>query len=578
MKVMAIAPYEGLKELMIQLAEHEDFEFQAVSGDLQRGVELAKEAEANGTDMIISRGGTAELIQHEVSIPVVDIEVSGYDILRVLTLAKGYPGKTAIVGFPLISDGASAVCEILDISMDTYTVSAESDVEPMLIQLKKQDYQVIIGDVITIEKAERLGLNGLLLTSGKESIAKAFLYAKKLYSFLNKIKHKYAVPYHILQQDETGYAVYNEKLRPVFQNNVFAEHIGPLQNIKELIGEAEKKGEIQYRFREQKQTWTMTGRRVFVSGEALTVFTAEKSADITLSAVPGVTIQFPHQQPLRAGYMETSKSEKMQQVLQNAERYASRREPVWINGAPGTGKEHLARLIHMKSSNKHEPFKKIDAGLLSDKEWEHVCESEDIFSGTGTLYITQIDRMPQRAQQLLLRRINGPLNEFRLILSSSRNVNLLAAEDKFSAELYDALCHLELHVPRLSERKEDIWHLAYQFIAESNETFGKQIVGFRSDARANLEEAKWPDNLNQLRRTVRTCVLEAKGAYIEKADVERVLNRLEDDGKGEIDLSGTLEEIEKRIIQKVYTEEGKNQTRTAERLGINRTTLWRKLK
>ena len=76
MKVMAIAPYEGLKELMIQLAGGEDFEFEAASGDLEKGVELAKQAEANGTDLIISRGGTAELIQQEVSIPVVDIELS----------------------------------------------------------------------------------------------------------------------------------------------------------------------------------------------------------------------------------------------------------------------------------------------------------------------------------------------------------------------------------------------------------------------------------------------------------------------------------------------------------------------
>lgn len=216
MKVMAIAPYEGLKELMVQVAGGENFEFEAASGDLEKGVELAKQAEANGTDLIISRGGTAELIQQEVSIPVVDIEVSGYDMLRVLTLAKGYPGKAAIVGFPMIADGASAVCEILDIRIDACTVSDERDVEPVLLQLKEQGYQIIIGDVITIEKAEQLGLNGLLLTSGKESIAKAFAYAKKLYSFLESIKQKYAVPYHILQKAETGYAVYNKTLRPVF--------------------------------------------------------------------------------------------------------------------------------------------------------------------------------------------------------------------------------------------------------------------------------------------------------------------------------------------------------------------------
>lgn len=121
-------------------------------------------------------------------------------------------------------------------------------------------------------------------------------------------------------------------------------------------------------------------------------------------------------------------------------------------------------------------------------------------------------------------------------------------------------------------------HLAYLFIAESNEAFGKQIVGFRNEAGVLLEEAKWPGNLSQLRKTVQNCVLEAQGVYIEKTDAERVLSRLNEEEREDIDLSGTLEEIEKRIIQKIYAEEGNNQTRTAERLGINRTTLWRKLK
>lgn len=98
MKVLAIAPYNGLKELMITLGEKEEFELQVEIGDLEEGLTLAKDAIHNGIDIIISRGGTAELIQRELTIPVVEIEVSGYDMLRVLTLAKGYPGKKQLLG------------------------------------------------------------------------------------------------------------------------------------------------------------------------------------------------------------------------------------------------------------------------------------------------------------------------------------------------------------------------------------------------------------------------------------------------------------------------------------------------
>ena len=183
----------------------------------------------------------------------------------------------------------------------------------------------------------------------------------------------------------------------------------------------------------------------------------------------------------------------------------------------------------MKGEDKHEPFRKIDAGLLSEAEWEQACESEEFFSGRGTLYIKQVDRMPPSSQRLLLRRISEPYDGPRLIVSSSRR-----RAGEFLSDLYDALCHLELDVPPLYERKEDILHLAYLFIAESNEAFGKQIVGFRSEAGVLLEEAKWPGNLSQLRKTVQNCVLEAQGVYIEKADAERVLSRLKQKEKTSI--------------------------------------------
>lgn len=143
-RIMAIAPYNGLKELMINMGKNENFELQVEVGDLKTGVMLAKQAVTNGIDVIISRGGTADLIQKEVSIPVIEIEISGYDMLRVLTLVKDYPGKIAIVGFTPIVEGASTVCEILDDDISSYTVEKKEEVEPKLIKLKEEGYNVII--------------------------------------------------------------------------------------------------------------------------------------------------------------------------------------------------------------------------------------------------------------------------------------------------------------------------------------------------------------------------------------------------------------------------------------------------
>ncbi|MCY9111385.1 PrpR N-terminal domain-containing protein [Bacillus atrophaeus] len=576
MKVMAIAPYEGLKELMVQLAKQEAFEFEAVSGDLQKGVQLAKEAAVNGTDIIISRGGTAELIQKEVSIPVIDIEVSGYDILRVLTLAKDYPGKAAIVGFSLISEGAAAVCEILDTQIDIFTINDENGAEPLLAKLKDQGYQVIIGDVITIEKAECLGLNGFLLTSGKESVAKAFSNAERLYSFFEKMKEKYAAPYHVLQHAEAGCAIYDEKARPVFINRFFTEQIGALENVEELLKEAEKSGEISFTLRQHELE--IMGRRMVVSGETFTVFTAKKMQQVPLPEIPGVTVLLSrHLTPRRAVHIEITKNEQMLRVLKQAELYAAKREPVWISGAKSTGKAALAKLIHLKSPHQHDPFIQIDAGILAEEDWQYIWEQESLLNRNGTLYVKHVHQLSAVSQQILYKLMNSPLCKLRLIVSSSQNMYQFT-DSMFVHDLYEALSHFEIQMPSLSVRKEDIKHLGYLYIAESNETFGKQVVGFRNEAIAVLQEAAWPGNLNQLKKAVRHCVLEAEGVYVEKEDVERMLSRFDREIKEDIDLSGTLEEIENRIIQKVYEEEGRNQTRTADRLGINRTTLWRKLK
>ena len=101
--------------------------------------------------MIISRGGTAKLIEPEVRIPVIDVHVSGYDTSRVLTLANHFPGRKAIVGFSNITLGAKAITDVLDIEVDVFTVEKAEEVDRSLEDLKAKGFELIMGDVVTIE-------------------------------------------------------------------------------------------------------------------------------------------------------------------------------------------------------------------------------------------------------------------------------------------------------------------------------------------------------------------------------------------------------------------------------------------
>src|SRR5690625_6252369 len=115
LKVLVIVPYEGLFEMMKEIdREVKDIQLQIELGNLYEGVNIAKTAENEGYHVIISRGGTASMIQEAVPIPVIDIQVSGYDVLRILTLVKGFSGKAAIVGFSNITEGAATISQLLD--------------------------------------------------------------------------------------------------------------------------------------------------------------------------------------------------------------------------------------------------------------------------------------------------------------------------------------------------------------------------------------------------------------------------------------------------------------------------------
>lgn len=133
-KVLLIAPYEGLKEAVLGvLPQYQDkLELTMSLGDLTSGVQQAQTAQTQGYDVIISRGGTAELIARNVPLPVINIEISGYDYLRAIKLAENIRGRKAFVGFPYITARARSVNELLCTNVDIFTIHTAEEIAPLL--------------------------------------------------------------------------------------------------------------------------------------------------------------------------------------------------------------------------------------------------------------------------------------------------------------------------------------------------------------------------------------------------------------------------------------------------------------
>jgi transcriptional regulator, propionate catabolism operon regulatory protein len=584
-KVFAIAPYEGLKELIIELGRNQDFEIHVEVGDLEKGVELASRAADQGFDIIISRGGTAELIQKKVSIPVIEIEVSGYDMLRVFTLVRDYPGKAAIVGFPPISEGAATVCQILEIDISPFVISKEEEVKPTLKQLLEKGYEVIIGDVITVKEAENLGLNGVLITSGKESILKAFQNAKKMHNYFSILRRKLSIAQQILQEEEEGFVVFDTTFNSVYSNTCFTEQLNKTFKasirIEEAVTEVISKGEYTSLIENNNVFWKVKGTKLQGFEISLVLFRLHRVESNQKRLSDGINIisSLMNSSPIKSSFI---KSNQMKMVIQSAEKYSEKEESIWISGEKGTGKEKLAHYIHYHSSKRSFPLMTIHCSLLTADQWNLLLSEEEgllASNDNGTIFLKNIDSIPLSNQKELISYIKKNNLKSRMIASSSENILIMIESGTFLHDLYYLLAQLTLSLPPLSKRKEDIDHIARIFINESNTKYGKQIAGIRNEAIWELENYSWPGNITQLKQVINEAVLIANGPFIEKEDINNILKtKLEETEMAKLNLSGTLEEIEMRIIRQVWLEEGMNQTKTAERLGITRTTLWRKLK
>lgn len=180
-KMLAVAPYEGMAEAITAIAkERNDIELTVQTGDLSTGKNIAIELSHNNYDVIISRGGTAELIRSAVEIPVVEVSISVYDVLRAIKLAENYSGKFVIAGFSGITYYARLLCDLLQYDIDIITFTSEEDAFPALRDAKKKGCKLVLCDMLGSSIAKKLWLNAILIPSGTESITAALNEAVEL--------------------------------------------------------------------------------------------------------------------------------------------------------------------------------------------------------------------------------------------------------------------------------------------------------------------------------------------------------------------------------------------------------------
>ena len=289
----------------------------------------------------------------------------------------------------------------------------------------------------------------------------------------------------------------------------------------------------------------------------------------------------------------------MEPVLEIMERVGPSDANVLITGEHGTGKEVVARWLHAVSHRHEEPLVAVNAGGFSEGVFEselfgHVkgaftdAKADRVgcfeMADGGTLFLDEIANITPQQQAKLLRALEtGEIQrvgssktrkvDVRVLSATNAPLGDLVSEGGFREDLLYRLNTVEIRLPALRDRPEDILPLAHHFLARESRHYGKELDGFSDEARAALRRHPWPGNVRELEHAVERAVLMARGARIEVGDL--ALRRRED---GAVPLEElTLDEAERVLIEKALARHDGNVSRAADALGISRSALYRRL-
>ena len=299
-------------------------------------------------------------------------------------------------------------------------------------------------------------------------------------------------------------------------------------------------------------------------------------------------------------YIE-GQSQAARQLYEHVRLVAPTDMSVLVTGASGTGKEYIARRIHEQSNRSKAPFVAVDCGaipkeLAATEFFGHVKGSSTgaienktgafVAAQGGTIFLDEIGNLTYEVQVQLLRALQerkvkpiGSNQEIainvRLISATNENLRQAIEKGDFREDLYHRINEFTIRIPDLKERKEDLLLFANHFLDLANSELQKDIIGFDNDTMQLFQSYSWPGNLRQMKNVIKYATLLATGRYITRKELPEELT---ENLPSHTNIQLKNVEHERDLIRKALQECGNNKTRAAQLLGIDRKTLYNKLK
>lgn len=589
-KILGIAPYEGLELLMKQYAlkYKNKVDLTSVFGNMEAGAQLACELYSD-YDVIISRGRTANMILDKVSIPVIDIGLNHYDVLRCIKIAESTKSKFAILGYHSLTDIAESLADLLKTHYDIFSCSTKDEARIMLDQLKSLGYTTVICDTMPYEYAKIIGITPIMLTSSVESLKKSIDTAIRTWQNNENLYQSIGIMKHILNESSNMYVVLDGSGNTMYSTLRTKDSDKILSALKE---------ELPSLFSVEERSFFITiGNRMY---SVLAYTHTESSLFVSFTIMPsmiplgysryGITIL--DKKTALKNFMDSyySNTEIYRDLSSYLEHLSEAPASLMVAGEIGTGKDHVAHILYVKSIYSDNPLYVINCSLLTDKTWDFLVNNYNSpFTDNGnTIYIANINSLSEKRMKHLLSIIldTNLHNRNHLIFSCMIGEN--GIEHHTVLQLINAISCLVISLDPVRKQMSAMLKSSSLYIDTLNQTFGTQVIDLSAEAAAEVCSYSWPQNITQFKRVLKSAVLETQTSYITDVTIRRLIDQeclllphggmTSDTVKSSsisLNLNRPLDEINYDIIKEVLKNCDGKQTVAAKKLGISRTTLWR---
>lgn len=583
-------------------------------------VAIAKQMiEKHDTRVIISRGGTLALLNKEIDIPTVDIRHTFIDIWLSMQKAQKMSNRIAIVGYHHMCKAASLYKEIMNQPIEVITVNSDDEFYDVVAALKARGIELIIGGLQATNAAKELNLLYVHGEADENAIELATNEALNILRIENERIERFKTLQAIINYTIEG-IVHVDRQGSIIHINNNARHILKYREGMSLMSLIPDKCINDTLTNGAVHTNHMTeinGISVIINSIPIIVKDTLTGAVITIQKEDDVLSldQKIKRKNAARGYIAkktfsdiVGKSVTINNLKQKAMQYALSDSTITIYGETGTGKEVLAQSIHNYSPRAPYPFVAINCAALP----ESILESElfgyvsGAFTGArregragifelanrGTVFLDEISELSLNVQAKFLRvlqekeisRIGDDRIikvDVRVIVASNKRLIDAVESGSFRADLYYRLCVLELEIPPLRSRKEDIPLLAKHFLKELS---GSNYVEFDEDALDLLCTQNWPGNVRQLSNIIERIWAINHTTKITRQQVEDALGYDLKRGNNNMmskttkTFNSLFDEAQIELINKALKQTNGNRTKAAEILSISTSTLWRKMK